>query len=332
MFDQLLNGQCKQALPCLFFPVIVQENISMRDALLDASIQADILVTIAEQYPAPAVIRMTELWSEAAAFGAECVIKNNTFPQITSTVFSDTDELSKLTFPNVINWVTEPLITAIQMAAQRTQKPIFAGITGPYTLGSVLNGSENFMMNCMMEPECIESFLEKLISFLIAYSMEYKRAGAAGIILAEPSISMISPKMAEKFSHQYIRQLIATVQDDDFAVIYHNCGDITAHMSQLVQLGAKAYHFGDASAIEQILQSFPNNCTVMGNIHPNKFNTMTADGIKVEALSLLKRCSDYPNFVLSSGCDLAPNTKLENINALFEAVANYHAQQEDFYR
>lgn len=39
---------------------------------------------------------------------------------------------------------------------------------------------------------------------------------------------------------------------------------------------------------------------------------------------LLKETSDYPNFVLSSGCDTPPHTPATNIDAFFEALDEYN--------
>ena len=38
--------------------------------------------------------------------------------------------------------------------------------------------------------------------------------------------------------------------------------------------------------------------------------------------TLVERCKAYPNFVLSSGCDIPPDAKWENIRAFFTAIEN----------
>ena len=37
--------------------------------------------------------------------------------------------------------------------------------------------------------------------------------------------------------------------------------------------------------------------------------------------TLMERCKAYPNFVLSSGCDIPPDAKWNNIRAFFAAAA-----------
>lgn len=38
----------------------------------------------------------------------------------------------------------------------------------------------------------------------------------------------------------------------------------------------------------------------------------------------MERCSVYPNFVISSGCDIPPMTPKENIDAFFEAIGFFY--------
>jgi uroporphyrinogen decarboxylase len=36
------------------------------------------------------------------------------------------------------------------------------------------------------------------------------------------------------------------------------------------------------------------------------------------------KCCSYPNFVISSGCDIPPATPWENLDAFFAAVEEYY--------
>ena len=310
----------KRAVPCLFYPAIAESGLTTHQALTDAGAQAEILVGIAERYPVAALVRMSELWCEAAAFGAECVFEDRTFPRVNGVLASDAEELLDLTIPDPVNSVTEPMLAAIEKAAKTAGVPVFAGVTGPYTLGSVLGGSEDFMVNCLTEPEAVQEFLDRLSRFLVDYIGKYKQAGAAGVMVAEPSVGMISPDMAEDFSNRYLRDIIAAVQDDGFSVIYHNCGNVGPHLRGLATLGAHAYHIGDAVDMAGALEAFPRDALVMGNIHPDKFALAAAATMERDTAELKGKFSGYPNFVLSSGCDIGPNAKRENLEAFF-AVA-----------
>ena len=112
------------------------------------------------------------------------------------------------------------------------------------------------------------------------------------------------------------------MQDDTFAVIYHNCGgNVPKMLPSLLSLKAAAYHFGNAVDLEEdILKKVPADVLIMGNIDPAGTLRMgTVAEVKAETRALLERCSSYPNFLLSSGCDIPPMTPWENLSAFFEA-------------
>ena len=49
--------------------------------------------------------------------------------------------------------------------------------------------------------------------------------------------------------------------------------------------------------------------------------------VEAEASELLKRMAPYPNFVLSTGCDMPQETPLENIHAFMRAGRRYRAKK-----
>ncbi len=63
----------------------------------------------------------------------------------------------------------------------------------------------------------------------------------------------------------------------------------------------------------------------MGNVDPaGVFLAGTEEQVKAETLALLNDLGDYPNFVLSSGCDIPPLTPWQNIRAFFKAAKEYN--------
>jgi uroporphyrinogen decarboxylase len=178
------------------------------------------------------------------------------------------------------------------------------------------------LMSCIADPDFVIAVLEKVTPFLISYAQAYKDAGIDGIVMAEPLAGLLSPAQEKEFSAPYVKAIIDAVQDDDFIVIYHNCGPNIAHMTEsLYANGAAAYHFGDAVELVSMLEKMPADKPVCGNISPvAQFLNGTPDSMRDAVLSLRKACAPYPNFVLSSGCDIPPAAKWENIDAFFAAA------------
>lgn len=118
---------------------------------------------------------------------------------------------------------------------------------GPYSLAGRLLDVSEAMVLCYEEPDMVHAVMEKTTAFLIDYCKAYKAAGANGVVMAEPLTGMLSPNLAEEFSHPYVERIVDAVQDDSFAVIYHNCGNNVVLMADAIfGLGAMGYHFGNA--------------------------------------------------------------------------------------
>ena len=83
------------------------------------------------------------------------------------------------------------------------------------------------------EPEMVHTVMEKVTEFSINYCKAYKEVGANGVMIAEPLAGLMSPNLAQEFAHPYVKQVIEAVQDGNFAVIYHNCGDNVALMEKV---------------------------------------------------------------------------------------------------
>ena len=134
------------------------------------------------------------------------------------------------------------------LAAKKiTDRPVFAGVIGPFSLAGRLTDVTEAMIYCYEEPEMMHTVLEKASAFLIDYIKAYKEAGADGIVMAEPLAGLLSPDLAEEFSARYVKKINDAVKDEDFIVIYHNCGNTAIlTIDSILSTGADAYHFGNA--------------------------------------------------------------------------------------
>lgn len=89
--------------------------------------------------------------------------------------------------------------------------------------------------------------------------------------------------------------------------------------------GCKMFHFGNAIDMRELMPKMPADLIAMGNIDPaGTFLNGSEQSVYDETAALLKDCGKYPNFVLSSGCDIPPRTPWGNIDAFFRAAKDYY--------
>ena len=327
--SQMCGADTKKALPILSFPSVSLLGISVRELISDSARQAEGMRLVAARTDSAAAVSLMDLSVEAECFGAEVRFSDDEVPTVTGQLIHDEDEANALAVPAVGSARSGIYIDAIRRAKETiTDRPVLAGMIGPFSLAARLLDVSEIMIDCYDEPDMVHTVMQKATAFLIDYARAYREAGADGIVMAEPVAGLLSPSLEEEFAAPYVKEIIDAVQDDTFAVIYHNCGDNTPMMiPSLISLGAAAYHFGNAIDLRVMLDAFPKDVPVMGNVDPaGVLRNGTPDGVRAETLRIMNECSAYPNFVISSGCDVPPMTPWENIDAFFGAVKEYYEQ------
>lgn len=327
-FAQQLAAPQKKALPILSFPSIGLMNITVRELISSSQLQAEGMKKIADRVDSAASVSMMDLSVEAECFGSEIRISDDEVPTVVGAVVHDEDEADALEIPKVGAGRTGLYIEAIGKACELiTDRPVFAGVIGPFSLAGRLMDVTEALVNCYTEPDMVHKTMEKATAFIIEYITAYKeRTGAAGVVLAEPLTGLLSPELAEEFSEPYVKKIVDAVQDDQFALIYHNCGNNTPVMiDSILRTGSAAYHFGNAIDMKAMLEKVPDDTILMGNVDPaSQFRNGTPESIRAETLRIMEACCSHPNFIISSGCDIPPASSWENIDAFFQAVEEFY--------
>ena len=327
--EELRLAPKKKAMPVLSFPCIQLLDISVKELIASGEMQAKGMKLVADRIPSAAAVSMMDLSVEAEAFGATAHFSDDEVPTIIGQLIEDEDAANELAVPEVGAGRTGIYLDAIKNACLAiTDRPVFAGVIGPYSLAGRLLDVSEIMILCYEEPDMVHTVMRKATDFLISYIRAYKEVGASGIVIAEPLAGLLSPSLMNEFAAPYMKEIVDAVQDDEFIVIYHNCGNAIANLvDDIVSSGAAAYHFGNAVPMITMLEKMPKDVIVMGNIDPaGEFRGGTPESIYAATTALLEECSAYPNFVISSGCDIPPMAKWENVDSFFKAVEDFYAK------
>lgn len=324
----MIASPTKKAMPILSFPAIQLMNITVKELIGDSDLQAQAMKLVADNTDSAASVSLMDLSVEAECFGSTIRFSDDEVPNVIGSIVSSEEEADALPVPAVGDGRTSIYIEAIRKACELiTDRPVFAGVIGPFSLAGRLMDVSEAMIYCYEEPEMVEKVLEKVTAFLIEYCKAYKAAGANGIVMAEPLAGLLSPGLAEEFSAPYVKQIVDAVQEDNFIVIYHNCGNATIPMiDSILSTGASVYHFGNAIDMAEMMTHIPADRVAMGNVDPaGQLRNGTIESVTEATTAVMESCCKYPNFVISTGCDVPPMSKWENIHAFFKAA-------EDFYK
>lgn len=323
MIEWLHSKSKKETMPILTFPAIQHLGISVEQLVHDSSLQVQAMKYVQDRCDMMAILGLMDLSVEAQAFGATTSCSEEELPTIVGAIVSSQEDVDALVVPKVSENRTQVYVDAIsELSKEDLGKPIFPGIIGPFSLAGRLMDVSEAMIYCYEEPEMVHDVLEKVTEFLIEYGTAFKQAGASGVVMAEPLAGILSPGLVQVFSCDYVKKIVDALSDDNFLFIYHNCGNNTVKMvDQLLSFDAPVYHFGNSIDILEILEKFPKNKVIMGNLDPvGLFKDASKQAMIDATKELLEKTKNYPNFFISSGCDIPPNASWENIDAYFETV------------
>ncbi|MBT9875408.1 methylcobamide--CoM methyltransferase [Bacteroides salyersiae] len=324
-----LKGKKRFALPFMTHPGIELCNKTIKEAVMDGKVQAQAIIKMNDLFPADGVTTIMDLTVEAEAFGSQIIFKDHEMPTVSGRLVHDAASVNNLTIPSLEQGRISQYLLAERLAVEAIQnKPTFGGCIGPFSLAGRLYGLSELLMELYIDPDTIISLLEKCTAFIKDYCIAIKKTGIHGVIIAEPAAGLISNDDCIRYSTIYIQQIVETVQDEDFIVILHNCGNTGHCTDAMIKSGAKGLHFGNKIDIAGILNDIPENILVMGNIDPvGVFKQATVQEVYDLSLCLLNKTAGKNNFILSSGCDVPPEIPLENIKAFYRAINDYNNQE-----
>lgn len=315
----------------VIIPLMAQKGIEILNCPMNEAVNnADILYKSAiEQdvkFPAEAICLIMDLSVEAEAFGALIQFAKDEIPSVKKRLLQSCNDIVDLQVPSLDVGRIPKYIDSAKLVSQHSTKPVFAGCIGPYSLAGRLLDISEIMLAIYLEPEKIKILLDKCTNYLIAYCLALKQVGANGVVMAEPAAGLLSNNLCSQFSSVYVKRIVQNVQDENFCVILHNCGN-TGHCTKaMVETNAAALHFGNSVNMVDVLKECPKDTLVMGNLDPVALLKMSSfEDVYLATKKLLEDTTSFPNFILSSGCDCPYGVPDENIVQMYKALSDYNA-------
>jgi uroporphyrinogen decarboxylase len=321
--DLILGSPRRIAMPVGAYVGLALTGGSVRDIVTDVQAQMNAVRALHERFHSPVILTAMDLSAEAEAFGSTIRMFENEIPAVIGRRVMSRAEIDRLPLPTPgAGRTCIHLEVAHRLVSSSGGTPVLGGLIGPFSLAARLFGVSEALEATISEPETLLCLIEKAARFLTEYALSFRAAGAAGVFMAEPAAGLLSPRGLAEFSASFVKRIVAAVQSRDFAIVLHNCGARIAHLAPTLESGAEIYHFGAPMDLPEALRRAMGEAILCGNLDPTAvLHDGTPETIHAAACHLLREAEGNPAFVLSSGCDLPPGTPLENVEALYGALA-----------
>ena len=280
-----------------------------------------------KQYEPDGIPVVFDLQLEAEALGCKVIWAKENPPSVIGHPLAEGVSLDELKIPVAEGRIAVVLDAAKELRDQNPDIALYGLVTGPFTLGLHLLGTDIFMQMFMDQ-----AAVQRLMRFCTDVSKEmsrlYAEAGCDIIALVDPMTSQIGTDQFDTFVSEYMKEIFSHIKKLGKYSSFFVCGD--------------AQH-----NIEAMCNCIPDNVSIDENI-PLDFvrDICLSKGIsfggnlKLTATLLLGTVADSEKdaleclakggergFILAPGCDLPYKTVVENLTAVKDIATDKYKRQ-----
>lgn len=322
LIDIIGSQKRRLAIPLCGFPGAGLIGKSIRQTLTRPDDQVDCIRKLIEELSPDAVFCLMDLTVEAEAVGIGVRFPENGAPSVEEHPVLMAGDLKKLAVPDPGTSGRMSLFgDVVRRLKSATHVPVGAYVIGPFTLAGEMTGVQKLAESTILEPQFAEAVLDFTTRVISAYAASLVKAGADMIAILEPSAVILSPAAFSRFAIPCLEPVIRQVNAAKRIPVLHICGDTMHLIPLMARTGAQGLSLDSPVDLLKAASLVPPDVVLIGNLDPLKVVMEgTPETVKDEALKLLADMRDVPNFILSSGCDLPPETPIANVAALIAAV------------
>jgi MtaA/CmuA family methyltransferase len=300
-------------------PAIVLTQTDMKKALNNSELLFNAMRFTVDRMGFDTLNMMVDMSIEAEACGCQIQYRDRSLPDVVSHPAKTLEDIIKLRVPDPHRDGRLPVFIETMRLMKRNYTMLKSAIVvGPFTLAMLLAGSEIYV-DIRKNPQKVKTLLEYCQKMIISYGQALIDAGADLMVIAEPMGSQLSPAQYKEFSQPYVQNITKTFRKP---CGLHICGKAGHIVNIMAESGAVFLSIDDVD-IQSLAGTIRQPVVLMGNISPTKLKINSPEEIKKTTRNLLEVTRGRKGFIVGPGCDLAPETPLENITAFVKRVKKW---------
>ena len=328
-FRCVMEGTLPDRVPCI--PMIrewavVQEGYGLFDVMDDPERYTACQHECSNTVGYDSVSDLNAINAEAEAMG--CVLKEGDISVRTPAIEDYGSDLDRIVGVDPSKDGRLPVILeGVRILRRRCwkEKVIFCYVQAPFRAAAMLRGVERFLKDCLKTPESVRDLLEKVTENQIRFGTALAEAGADLIEVSDPMSSgdIVTRKQYEKLGFSFSKRLIASLKKTGVRIVHHACGDTTDRLDMFDALGADMLSLDQVVDLGEARSILGERSVLFGNIDPLLLREGTPSEVGDAARRCIEKGGKNGAFVLSSGCLIAADTPLMNMQAMVDAACEH---------
>jgi len=276
------------------------------------------------QYRYDAVFAVMDVNVETEAAGSVLRYPTNQYPVVERHVLSSEANWDGLPVPDPqrAGRMPEMLKALAILRHELGDEVVVVGcILGPFTLATQLLGLESTLYLALDDPARLARLMDFATEVVIRFGQAQLRAGAHLPVVFDPAASpaVVPPSFFREFALPRLQRVFQALSEAGAAANWlHIAGPVAPILPYYAKAGVNLANFDYIVSAVEASSRLPATC-LNGNIKSLLFVEGSPAEIEAEAANLLRAFRGRRGFILSSGCEIPPEAKPENVAALPQA-------------
>lgn len=209
-------------------------------------------------------------------------------------------------------------------------KPLFCTACG-------LMGMETAMMKMLTAPAAYEACIDRIFAFSLDYVTRFvDQCGDALDILyladdfASQRGLLFQPELWRKFLKPRYAALFEIGKRRGLPVWFHSCGDITAVLPDLIDIGMDVWETVQLHTLpmspEALKRQFGRHITFFGGISTQQLPFASPDGVRAEVERVIVALGEGGGYICGPDHHIKPDVPRDNALALFDQATRFRRQ------
>jgi uroporphyrinogen decarboxylase len=295
------------------------------DYLKNGDVAAYSQIEALKYYGYDAVFAIFDACVETEAAGSTIQFRDDIYPAVTHFILNPDSDIDNFKVPNpYIDGRMPELLKNVNILKKEVgEKTLVVGtVIGPMTVLTQLMGIEAALYLAIDDPKRFMKFLDYALELVRVFGLAQLKSGAHLLLVFDPSASqtVVPPQFYREFILPHNTRLFKAFKDaGSIANWIHSAGRIADIMPYYKESGVDIVNFDYEVDAKLAIERVPKTC-LDGNIKSLSFVFDTPEMIRDASLKLLRTFQNRGGFILSSGCEIPPEAKPENILAMVNAV------------
>lgn len=311
---------------------ICLSGYGMYECLHDPKKLANALLQAQEQMDYDGIMLGPDAALLSEALGCEVVYRENNPPAVVSHILenlSDVDKLQPIDLSK--NKRIQTWLEASKIILEKTKGKVFLicrADQGAFSLATLLRGSQQLMLDLVMgeDKERVLTLLKYCNEVHIQFAAMIKSVGAHATTCGDAYCGpgLISPDMYKEYALPF-QQIASKRITQEIGIPYsiHICGTTDLIHESWAQSGATFFEIDHCTNIKSLREVTYGKIALFGNLNTSSLCLSEPAEVQQACRELFDIVNPSTGFILSSGCSMAGNTKIENILAMVEISKKY---------